>query len=193
MYLSLILEQNPNAKEVISPYTTLDKFVEVISRPSYNLNKDLGFSNKNRASLMLKKLFPHRINDGSKIHLWLLRQANYKICYKCKQVLSLDSFNSNSSKYDKHSDECKTCDYSNTAINNKHNVSAYRSRKIKRTPKWADLDKIKEIYSKCPKGYHVDHIIPLNGNMVSGLHVENNLQYLTAKDNFSKGNRTSLV
>jgi len=64
-----------------------------------------------------------------------------------------------------------------------------RSAKLKAIPKWADLSKIKEIYKNCPKGYHVDHIIPLQGKNVSGLHVEYNLQYLTPKENLSKGNK----
>lgn len=61
--------------------------------------------------------------------------------------------------------------------------------KLQRTPVWADLNKIKEIYANCPPGYEVDHIIPLQGELVSGLHVPNNLQYLTKSENCSKGNR----
>lgn len=56
-------------------------------------------------------------------------------------------------------------------------------------PSWADKTKILEIYENCPKGYHVDHIIPLVNPLVCGLHVENNLQYLPAFDNLSKGNK----
>jgi len=63
-----------------------------------------------------------------------------------------------------------------------------RAAKLQRTPSWANLDKIKEIYRTCPEGYHVDHIVPLQGELVSGLHVENNLQHLPASENLAKGN-----
>jgi hypothetical protein len=64
-----------------------------------------------------------------------------------------------------------------------------RASKLKATPKFANLNKIKEIYLKCPAGYHVDHIIPLQGENVCGLHVEWNLQYLTPSANISKSNK----
>lgn len=67
--------------------------------------------------------------------------------------------------------------------------SARRKRVQQNTPPWADKQKIVEIYRNCPIGYHVDHIIPLRGKNVSGLHVETNLQYLPVNDNLRKGNR----
>lgn len=64
----------------------------------------------------------------------------------------------------------------------------YRARKQQQLPIWADLDKIKQIYLDCPKGHHVDHIIPLKGTYACGLHVETNLQHLPAKENLKKRN-----
>ena len=55
-------------------------------------------------------------------------------------------------------------------------------------PAWADKGAIKTFYDECPDGYQVDHVIPLRGNNISGLHVENNLQYLTLSENSRKGN-----
>lgn len=68
-----------------------------------------------------------------------------------------------------------------------------RARKLKMRkamPSWANIERIKEIYLDASKrGMHVDHIIPLNGELVCGLHVESNLQILTAEENLKKGNR----
>jgi hypothetical protein len=67
-----------------------------------------------------------------------------------------------------------------------------RARLIHATPKWiTDKDKkeMQEIYKSCPKGYHVDHIVPLRGKNVCGLHVPNNLRVVSAYVNMSKGNR----
>ena len=66
-----------------------------------------------------------------------------------------------------------------------------RAAKLNAIVAWTNLEKIKEIYKNCPKGYHVDHIVPLQGKNVCGFHVENNLQYLIASKNISKGNKYS--
>jgi hypothetical protein len=61
-----------------------------------------------------------------------------------------------------------------------------RQRAI-RIPRWADRKEIARIYRERPPGMHVDHIIPLQGKNVCGLHVEQNLQYLPGVENTSKG------
>jgi len=96
-------------------------------------------------------------------------------------------------KWAKENVERKNEQWRNWAKRNKDKIRAKnaleRAEKLKRVPPWADKEAIAEFYKNCPEGYHVDHIIPLRGKTVSGLHVLNNLQYLPAKENMSKGNK----
>ena len=64
-----------------------------------------------------------------------------------------------------------------------------KAAKELRCPSWVDRRAIRAFYRNCPDGHHVDHIIPLRGRLVSGLHVPWNLQYLTSTENLSKGIR----
>ncbi len=74
-----------------------------------------------------------------------------------------------------------------------------RASKLNATPPWLtkqDFEQIKELYEitkafKLYTGeeYHVDHIIPLQGENVCGLHVPWNLQVISAKENLSKHNK----
>lgn len=64
-----------------------------------------------------------------------------------------------------------------------------RAKKKGAVPKWADRKKIYEIYKSCPRGMRVDHIFPLNGELVSGLHVAENLQWLPRLEDNNKGNK----
>ena len=69
-----------------------------------------------------------------------------------------------------------------------------RAAKIQRTPKWADRKLMTLIYMESAKitsstgiKHEVDHIFPLQGEIVSGLHVPSNLQILIMSENRSKG------
>ena len=71
----------------------------------------------------------------------------------------------------------------------------YQASKLQRTPPWADMSAIAELYAEAKRleeltgiQFHVDHIVPLQGELVSGLHVPANLQLLPARENLSKSN-----
>ena len=61
----------------------------------------------------------------------------------------------------------------------------------RQTPPWADKSKIQEIYDQSfdmGPDFHVDHIIPLQGELVSGLHCEQNLVIIPRDVNLRKRN-----
>ncbi len=75
----------------------------------------------------------------------------------------------------------------------------YHASKLQRTPSWLTeddfwmIEQAYEIAVKRTKATgvlcHVDHIVPLQGENVSGLHVPWNLQVITEIENKQKGNR----
>lgn len=76
-----------------------------------------------------------------------------------------------------------------------------QAAKLQRTPPWltedqlcemADLYLIAKMFQMYTgETYHVDHIVPLQGDNVSGLHVPWNLQILHYKENLQKSNKTT--
>lgn len=83
------------------------------------------------------------------------------------------------------------------AKNNLHKKRLYRSNRrailLKANSLWSDKDFIKEIYkqasfmsNKYGIKYEVDHIIPLQGKFVCGLHNQFNLQIISITENRSK-------
>lgn len=103
--------------------------------------------------------------------------------------------------YVKNKDKIK--EYSkNYAKQNSYKINAYSKKrkadKIHQTPKWLTKDHLKEMenfYKKAKEmsingvKYEVDHIIPLRGKEVRGLHVPWNLQILTKQENNKKRNK----
>ena len=73
----------------------------------------------------------------------------------------------------------------------RHNNVLFKKHIKLATPKWADKKILKAIYDNRPEGYDVDHIVPLKGKLVWGLHVPWNLQYLPSDINRNeKRNKT---
>ena len=76
----------------------------------------------------------------------------------------------------------------------------WRSRRVRKaTPPWADREKIKAIYKEAAsmrsKGLDVsvDHVIPIAGKLVCGLHVHSNLEIIKSADNKSKSNKFATI
>ncbi|MEZ5935346.1 MAG: hypothetical protein R3F54_26170, partial [Alphaproteobacteria bacterium] len=74
-----------------------------------------------------------------------------------------------------------------------------RARKLRAMPDWLSpeqRDEIEAVYAEARRlteetgvEHHVDHIVPLKGRNVRGLHVPWNLKVVTAEENLRKGNR----
>lgn len=155
----------------------------------------------------IKKIFPGiTLNGGGQTWLaHILHIAEVYKCTNCGEYKHYDNYYNNKSRctgIDHACTECRT-DARNKEYHREYTKNhyysnksyyifksvTYKARKTQRVPVWADLREIELFYYNRPLGYHVDHIIPLNGRNVSGLHVINNLQYLTAEDNLKKSNK----
>lgn len=155
-----------------------------------------------------------KINGGKETwKLKLLACIGYKECHRCSVIKQFADYPKDRGTNLGIASQCSSCrnayqreqqsytkyrlSYVKSYEKNKHkirerNTYSKRSRAL-RVPKWTEIAKIQEFYRNCPEGYHVDHILPLKGKLVSGLHVLGNLQYLSAKDNLAKGNKYTPV
>jgi hypothetical protein len=140
-----------------------------------------------------------------------------KFCNTCNHTKLTSNFYKDVSKPDGFSTQCKICkskannswkqsnQLQNSASkkawreNNKSKVNANnakrRATKLQATPGWCEVEQIKELYTQSEviteeTGilHHVDHIVPLQSDIVSGLHCLANLQIIPAVDNLSKNN-----
>ena len=108
--------------------------------------------------------------------LWRLNNPNYRVAY---HLANKETENKNSRKWIKENPA------KSLAITRK-----YQAAKFSSIPLWFDAEVVNKIYSEAKtKGLEVDHIIPLQGKNVCGLHVQNNLRCITMQENRSKSNK----
>jgi len=132
-------------------------------------------------------------NNPSKIKLatkmWKAKNSDkVKVSNAGYKKRNPDKVNANTRKYKRK----------NRGVTNA-NTAKRRAALLQRTPKWlskTELNQIKDLYKVAAKltisrgvSYEVDHIIPLQGENISGLHVLSNLQILTQDENIRKKNR----
>lgn len=157
------------------------KVYSVANREKINANKKLWVIENNDKVKNIKKkyrnLYPEKNKNTSA--LWRLKNPE-----KAKE--------SNRSWRLKNPEKAKA------AIN--FGIARRRSSKLQATPKWLTEEHYSEILyfytlaqelawlNQNGKPFHVDHIIPLRGENVSGLHVPWNLQLMSAEENLKKGN-----
>jgi len=126
-----------------------------------------------------------------------------KRCNSCISKKYIEKKSSwDSAYYEKNSERFKESskDYRQ---NNPHKIRRFsadrRARELKATPKWLTKEHFKlidEVYKvaqikseQTGLSYHVDHIVPLKGKTVTGLHVPWNLRVITAEENIKKSNK----
>jgi hypothetical protein len=143
-----------------------------------------------------------------------LEAYGYKRCFVCSKELALSMFTKKKrTRKDKtfyygYNHECKKCKLlSNKEYmkkpGNKEKDTLRKAAMTKRNrvakPKWLSAEQMKEIHEIYKDmrtrnrvagkiEYHVDHVVPLNGETVCGLHVPWNLEVVKAKDNIAKSN-----
>ncbi|RZK44837.1 MAG: hypothetical protein EOO61_02385 [Hymenobacter sp.] len=159
--------------------------------------KRLGFGETSLATFM-RKTFPGIILTGRRTwKYYFLGEIGYKKCSDCLLIKETADYHvANTKGISGLASICKSCDYLRRRTHQVNHPEMYkaanaaaRASRSDAVPKWADLIAILDIYATCPEGYQVDHIIPLRGETVCGLHVENNLRHIKTSENLSKGNK----
>lgn len=205
-----IIKKKHGHSAEITAETFIEAMLSTDSIPELAELLKIGEQTANR--IITKNLIPllgKRTGGNNTWKLAILSHASIKKCQECKVLLDYSKFTIDNSKFDHLDSKCKKCKSVENATSYRTNIEYYkkyidehleeyrarnayrRAKKLQATPSWANIEKIKTIYKNCPKGYHVDHIYPLISEWVCGLHVEQNLQYLSAEENMQKGNRQS--
>lgn len=140
-------------------------------------------------------------NKKKQIHEFYLRANGTVGEYKCKHCLLEKRKQYSITNYEVVRESNRKAVSNHQKRNpdkNCEKTARYNASKKQRVPDWLskdDLSKIKSIYKMCRlislktgTKHEVDHIVPINGKMCSGLHVPWNLQIITKDENLRKSN-----
>nr|WEM05547.1 hypothetical protein HIBIKMCM_00005 [Ralstonia phage BOESR1] len=115
-----------------------------------------------------------------------IKRTRQRDCVYCHNARNRAYFQTNPDAVDKLKERNRT---ERARALKKQHKRLYKANLKQARVAWADQDKINDIYVKARAlGMDVDHIVPLKGKLVCGLHVESNLQLLTPQENNKKRN-----
>lgn len=130
---------------------------------------------------------------------YLLHSDAYKARAKARYEAKREEIKANTAQYQKANKEKRSA--WNTKYNalNRHlsriNQANRKGKKLLATPAWADADAIKAFYLQAQQltestgiSYHVDHIVPLQSELVCGFHCQSNMEVITGSENSTKRN-----
>tara|TARA_R110002012_G_scaffold156209_1_gene317067 strand:+ start:1788 stop:2405 length:618 start_codon:yes stop_codon:yes gene_type:complete len=126
-----------------------------------------------------------------------------KTCNTCGVTKGAGEFSKDRTRRSGLRGVCRDCDQKARAQHQKDNpdidnakAAKRRAAKIMRTAPWASQEAIGAVYTEASRltretgvSHHVDHSVPLQGVLVSGLHLPCNLQVMEGGENIGKGNR----
>ena len=141
--------------------------------------------------------------DAARCKAW--REANKEkvaASYKAWQKANKERYDARRREWARRNPEKQAARCAKHRAGNPEKYTAYaakrRAAKLQRTPPWLTQEHHDQIISKYEERgrltqetgieHHVDHIVPLQGDTVSGLHVPWNLQVITATENQQKSN-----
>lgn len=162
-----------------------------LEKPAESFHKDCRYSDGRlrshcKSCRSIERKTRYAQNKDRERHLskeyWNLNQERMRMWLRSYYINNKNTYRENSKKFER----------------NNPGISALYAAKRKcrinfATPSWADALSIKKIYEERKRIsdetgviHHVDHIIPLRGKLVCGLHVEYNLRIITAEENLKK-------
>jgi hypothetical protein len=180
---------------------------KICRKEHYKINKEqilaqhAEYREANKEQIAMQRA-EHYVDNKNKIAAY---KAEYYVINRERIVLQALDYRANNkdqrAEY-RQTNRGRILEYKRT---NKDKINALtakrRAHKLNATPLWLtkrDFEQIAELYTCAQmfrlytgQEYHVDHIVPLQGKNVCGLHVPWNLQVIPASENLSKGNKLS--